>query len=137
MPSAPIDRGNLIEQLLLAFPELQEAYDREALEWEPTEAPSDYSVVGFVFKPRFRQEVESGRITDFLMRSAEFFERVCSNGDPEAVNVIWIKIFEWLLPRRNSLRLLWPILGVTTTAAIEDAASRWGYSLEGIRPLKQ
>jgi hypothetical protein len=135
--SAPINRGNLVEQLLIAFPELQAAYEREASKWSPPEIPTNYSVVGFVFKPRFREEVESGFITDFLIRSGDFFERVSRTGDSEAVNVIWIKIFEWLLPRSDSLRLLWPILGAMTTAAIEDAAGRWGYSLKGVRPVKQ
>ncbi len=52
-------------------------------------------------------------------------ERVCTTGDAEAINVIWVKIFEWLIFRPNELRLFWPILGGATRACLKDAAQRW------------
>ena len=53
-------------------------------------------------------------------------ERVCVSGDSEAINVIWIETFEWLIHRPKELKLLWPVLGPATKSAIEDAAERWG-----------
>jgi len=45
--------------------------------------------------------------------------------DAEAVNVVRIKLFEWLLAHPTELRLLWPGLGPETRAALRDAAKRW------------
>ena len=126
----PIYERNLVDELRRTFPELESRYEEEVGFWNGERTPSNYDVVGFVFKPRFRQEIETRTITDFLKRSAEFIERVCETGDPEAINVVWIKIFEWLLPRPDALKLLWPVLGEQTKASIRDAASRWGYSLD-------
>jgi hypothetical protein len=128
-----VNERNLIEALRRAFPELEARYETEVGFWNGERTPSNYDFVGFVFKPEFRQELEKGTVTDFLSRSAEFIERVCETGDPEAINVIWIKIFEWLLPRPEKLKLLWPVLGEKTKAEIEDAASRWNYPLAYLR----
>ncbi len=120
-----VNERNLIEELRKSFPELEAAYIAEEEKWHGEKVPSNYDVLGFVFKPRFKVEVEMGAVTDFLMRSAAFFERVAKSGDIEAINVVWIKIFEWLLTRPDGLKLLWPILGETTKALIKDAATRW------------
>lgn len=125
-----IHERNLIEAFREEFPELKARYEAELEFWSGERAPSNYDFVGFVFKPEFKQALEGGAITDFVKRSAEFIERVCDTGDREAVNVIWIKVFEWLLPRPDKLKLLWPVLGEKTRANIRDAASRWGYSLD-------
>lgn len=125
-----IDSRNLIEAFRQGFPELEPKYQEELEFWGGERAPSIYDFVGFVFKPRFRRELESGVISEFLCRSAEFIECVCDTNDQEAVNVIWIKIFEWLLPRVVELRLLWPVLGEKTKANIKDAACLWGYPLD-------
>jgi hypothetical protein len=125
-----IDRRNLIEAFREGFPELESKYQEELEFWSGERAPSNYDFVGFIFKPQLKRELESGVITDFLSRSAEFIERVCDTNDQEAVNVIWIKVFEWLLPRPGELRLLWPVLGEKTKANIKDAACRWGYTLD-------
>jgi hypothetical protein len=60
-------------------------------------------------------------------------ERVCTTGDPDAVNVIWIKIIEGPLPTPEKLMLLWPILGENTQATVRDAAARWGYAPDFLR----
>jgi len=52
-------------------------------------------------------------------------ERVCASGDAEAINVVWIKVFEWLIFRCKELGLVWPVLGPLTKATIRDAARRW------------
>lgn len=127
--SIPVTEHNLIEQFRLAFPELEAQYEARVQGWHGEGTPSNYEFVGFVFKPQFKRELQSRMVTGFLRRSAEFIERVCETGDPEAINVIWIKIFEWLLPRRNELKLLWPELGHKTKEKIKEAALRWGYSL--------
>jgi hypothetical protein len=108
-----VNDKNLIPELIQTFPELEARYKEEVLACGE-EQPSNYSVVGFVLKPRFKAELEAGVITDFLQRSAQFIERVCKSDDPEAINVIWIKLFEWLLVRPVDLRLLWPEFGPAT-----------------------
>jgi hypothetical protein len=120
-----INERNLIEQLRAAFPELEGRYQDEVAFWGGERLPGNYDVLGFVFRPKLIQEVEKGEVTDFLRRSAAFMERVCASGDAEAVNVVWIKVFEWLIFRRKELELLWPVLGPTTKATIRDAARRW------------
>ena len=108
----------------LLSPELEARY-KEQVAASGEKQLSNYEVVGFIFKPRFKSELETGTITEFLRRSARFIESVCKSGDAEAVNVIWIKLFEWLLVHPLELRLLWPELGSATRAAISDAAQRW------------
>jgi len=122
--TAHVNEHNLAEELMRAFPELEDRYREEVVDCEG-QRPSNYAVVGFVFKPRLKAELETGAITDFLKRASQFIEQVCVSGDPEAVNVIWIKLFEWLLVHPPELRLLWPLLGPSTKAAIRDAATRW------------
>jgi hypothetical protein len=78
--------------------------------------------------PYFKWELAKGEITDFIRRSAVFIERVCTSGDIEAVNIIWLKIFRLLLSLPAELRRLWPVLGRATKAEIRDAASRWNLS---------
>lgn len=121
------DEQDFIEALLRVFPELEDSY-REELTAYGDEFPGAYTVVGFVFRPRFRAELESGKVTDFLQRSARFFEDVCRFGDLEAINVIWVKLFEWLLVHPSELRLLWPEFGPWTKAELRDAATRWNCS---------
>jgi hypothetical protein len=124
-----VHTANLVQEMRRALPELEATYQEEVRSWNEEHVPTSYDFVGFVFKPYFKQELAQQGVTDFIRRAAEFFERVCETGDPEAVNVIWVKIFEWLLPRPDETKLLWPSLGSNTRAAIQDAASRWGYSL--------
>ena len=123
MIGSKIDAHNLVEHLRVAFPELEDRYQEVMSEWEGER--SNYIVVGDVLQPRFLQEVAGGKITDFLKRSALFIERVCEDGDLEAINVIWVRLFEWLIFRPKELKLVWPILGPLTKANLRDAAHRW------------
>jgi hypothetical protein len=121
----PVNDQNLVEQLRATFPELEKSYT-DRVENARGELPSNYEVVGLVLKPQLRKELEAGSISDFVQRCAAFMERVCLSGNVEAINVIWIKIFEWLIHEPKFLKILWPILGQATKAGIEDAAARWG-----------
>jgi len=124
MTEATINQRNLVEQLRIAFPEIEERYQKELQAWE-NDPPGDYNIVGFVFKPYLKEELAKGELTDFLQRLAKFMERVCTSGDVEAINVIWLKLFKLLLAEPEKLKLLWPVLGSATKANIEDAARRW------------
>jgi hypothetical protein len=123
--NAEIKQRNLIEQFRAAFPELEEGYQERTRQTQGEYAPSNYEVIGYVLQPRLRKELEKGEITDFIRRSAAFMERVCASGDIEAVNVIWIEIFEWLITQPEHLELIRPVLGNRTKAAIKDAQGRW------------
>lgn len=125
MMEEQINGRNLIDQLRAAFPELEGRYEERVTFWGREQSPSNYDVLGSVFRPKVRQELEKGERTDFLRRAATFIERVCTSGDAEAINVVWIEVFEWLIFRRKELELLWPALGPMTKAAIRDAAQRW------------
>jgi hypothetical protein len=92
---------------------------------DPGETLDNYNAIGFVFMPRLEQVLASHTPTDFLRRAGAFIERACDSGDIEAVNVMYVEIFESLLPYREKLRLLWPHLGEKANAAIRDSASRW------------
>src|SRR5437879_2354366 len=94
-----INEKNLIEQLRLTLPELEPSFQERLATYKGEGYPSNYEVVGMCFKPKFKEELSKGEISEFLQRAAFFIERVCKSGNPEAVNVIWVKIFEWLLPR--------------------------------------
>jgi hypothetical protein len=120
-----IDERNLLDRLRTAFPELEDGYQERAACCKGEGRPGNYEMFGSVFKPRFSEELARGEVTDFLRRSGTFFEQVCRFGDAEAVNVIWVTVFEWLIYRRKDLELLWPLLGPATRAAIKDAAHRW------------
>ncbi len=126
MKDIKIDSNNLIAQIRALFPELEDSYQRELEEWKGDEGfPTNYLVVGDVLQPHFMREIEQGKITAFLQRCAAFMESVCLTGDVEAINVIWVRLFEWLIFRRKELEFIWPLLGPVTKANIRDAAHRW------------
>jgi hypothetical protein len=132
MTEIKIDEHNLIDQLRAVFPEIEERYRKELQAWKD-EPPGNYNILGFVFKPYLKEELAKGELTDFLERLAKFMERVCTSGDVEAINVIWLKLFKLFLAQPEKLKLLWPVLGPATKSNIEDAARRWG--LVGNLPL--
>lgn len=119
-----ITEQNLVEQLLLAFPEVEDRYQQEMDSWEG-KSPGNYNVFSFVFKPFLKTELAKQENEEFLRRFCSFMERVCTSGDSEAINVIWLKIFKLLLADPAIVKRLWPLFGVSTKSNIEDAASRW------------
>jgi hypothetical protein len=125
MSDEPITQYNLVERLRTSFPEIETRL-REQESRATDGKPGNYIVFGLVFDPFFKEELAKGKITDFLQRLATFMESVCQSDDREAINVIWIEIFEYLINQPKELRLLWPILGQATKTKIEDAAARWG-----------
>jgi hypothetical protein len=120
-----ITEQNLIGQFLLAFPEVECSYQKEVESWEG-ELPGNYNVFAFVFKPFLKDELAKAGNEDFLRRFCSFMERACLSEDSEAVNVIWLKVFKFLLSDSVTLKRLWPLLGPATKSNIEDAAARWG-----------
>jgi hypothetical protein len=121
-----ITKSNLIDQFRRAFPELEPGYEEQRLNCPENYQPSNYDVMGCVLQPRLKVALEKSTESEFLVRCAGFLERVCTSGDIEALNVIWIELFEWLIMRPDELKVLWPFLGGSTKAAIKDAAVRWG-----------
>lgn len=81
-----VDQQNVIIELMKSFPELEAGYKREVAAWGEEKQPNNYDIVGFVFKPRFKAELETGTVTDFLRRSARFIESVCKSGRAGQVN---------------------------------------------------
>jgi hypothetical protein len=125
MTSMEITSQNLIDELRMAFPEIETRYQEEVLSWNG-ESPGNYNIFAFVFKPFIKEELAKENSSDFLGRFCEFLERVCSSDDKEAINVIWLKIFKLLLADPSTVKRLWPLLGSTTKANLADAALRWG-----------
>jgi hypothetical protein len=126
MNDVKITADNLIERILAHFPELQESYKQQQNTLEGADGlPSNYLFVGNIFQPRIAQEITSGKITSFLKRCAAFIEQVCVDNDLEALNAVWIRIFEWLIFHPEELRTIWPVLGPASKANIRDAAQRW------------
>jgi hypothetical protein len=124
MENQRIDNTNFIDELRRAFPELEPRYQEIVKQWAPDE-PGVYSLLGLILVPPLERELEKGEVNEFLRRCAAFIERVCSSGDPEAINVIWVRIFERLIYHPKQLDLLWPSLGTSTRENIRDAAQRW------------
>lgn len=125
MTTAEITERNLVNELRSTFPEIEDRYKEEVQSWG-NEFPGNYNVFAFVLKPILRVELARSEDDDFSRRLCSFIERVCSSKDLEAVNVIWLKIFKLLLPNKELVRKLWPLMGVATKRNIEDAALRWG-----------
>jgi hypothetical protein len=123
MNEVPINSENLVEYIRVLFPELEDEYQEVANGWEGDR--SNYIIVGNVLKPYFVHEAQKGQITEFLRRFGQFVERLCTDGDLAALNVIWIRIFEWLIFHPKELSLMWPIFGPFTKENIKDAAHRW------------
>jgi hypothetical protein len=114
-----------VQRLRDAVPELEGLYRERVKFWKGERVPSNYEVFGSVLRPKLNEDLEKGQLTEFLWRAALFMEAVCTSGDPEAINVAWIEIFEWLIYKPKELDLLWPTLGPTTRKNIKDAAQRW------------
>ena len=119
-----ITKDNLVQHLRDALPELEDRYQKRVEFWKGERIPSNYEVFGSVLKPRLNEDLEKGQLTEFLRRAALFIESVCNSGDPEAINVTWIEIFEWLIYKPKELDLLWLALGTATRKNIKDAAQR-------------
>lgn len=119
-----VKKYDLIVELRSMFPEIEDLLQEEIRSWSG-QTPGDYNIVGFVFKPLVLSELEKGVVSDFLRRLARFLEDVCTSGDIDAINVIWIKLFKLLLARPADLNRIWPLLGPATRLNIEDAANRW------------
>ena len=121
--STEITAPNLTGNLLIALPELENAY-LERLKWY-CGRPGNYEVIFHCLRPALEADIAEGVTTDFLRRSCSFIEQVCNSGDPEAINVLWIEIFEWLAHSPSGeLRFLWPTLGPLTREKIREVLRR-------------
>ena len=113
---------NLVGKLLTAFPELEKPYVEEVKSYYGL--PGNYWVFAVILKPVLTEQI-SKTDSAFVSRIAEFIEEVCTSGDIEAVNVLWIEMFEWLVhSQAGELKFLWPILGPSTKEVIKEVASR-------------
>ena len=54
-----------MEHIRTSFPELEKSYRAEEDWWNDKSATGNYSIVGFVFKPKFKEELQGGTWTDF------------------------------------------------------------------------
>jgi len=114
---------NLVGKLLTAFPELEKQYVENVK--SSFGVPGNYWVIAVILKPVLTEQISKKDDADFVRRIAQFVEQVCTSGDNEAVNVLWIEIFEWLVhSQEGELKFLWPILGPSTKAVIEEVAFR-------------
>ena len=87
--------------------------------------PGNYEVIVHCLRPALEADIAEGVTTDFLRRSSSLIEQVCNSGDPEAINVLWIEIFEWLAQSpAGELRFLWPTLGPSTRKIIREVLLR-------------
>jgi hypothetical protein len=121
--SGKITALNLAGKLLAAFPELERRYVEEVKSYYGL--PGNYWVFAVILKPVLTEQIANKDASDFLSRIAQFVEQVCNSGDDEAVNVLWIEIFEWLVhSQAGELKFLWPILGPSTKAVIKEVAIR-------------
>jgi hypothetical protein len=121
--SGKITALNLVGKLIAAFPELEERYVEEVKSYYGL--PGNYWVFAVILKPALTEKIEKRDSTDFVLRVSSFFEQVCAAEDKEAVNVLWIEIFEWLVhSQAGELKFLWPILGPSTKAVITEVAFR-------------
>jgi hypothetical protein len=121
--SVDITSVNLVGKLLSALPELDKQYTEELKEYNGL--PGNYWVFAVIFKPALIKQITTGEITDFVRRCSAFIEQVCSGKDREAINVLWIEIFEWLVhSEAGELKFLWPTLGPSTRVKITEVATR-------------
>lgn len=112
---------NLVGKLLTALRELEEPYLKEVKSYYGV--TGNYWVVGVVWKPAIKDQISSGKVTDFLRRTSSFIEQVCTSEDAEAINVLWIEMFEDFVHSLDGvLKFMWPILGPSTKAVIRDVA---------------
>ncbi len=123
---------NLVQQMILAFPELEPEY-AELVRGDAPDTPHNYSGAAILGR-YFRREADRGQVSALLQRCAEFFERASASSDDEAVNIIWIEIFEPLIFNPTHLRLMWPILGPKSKEHIRDAAQRWSKAVLFFHP---
>jgi hypothetical protein len=121
--SGKITALNLVGRLLTAFPELERQYV-EGIK-SSYGLPGNYWVIHMILKPVVAEQISKKDSADFVRRVGQFFEQVCTSEDKEAVNVLWIEVFEWLVhSRAGELKFLWPILGPSTKAVIKEVAFR-------------
>jgi hypothetical protein len=121
--SGKITALNLVGKFLIAFPELEKPYVDKVKSYYGL--PGNYWVFAVILKPVLSEQIAKKEGADFVRRISSYIEQVCTSGDNEAVNVLWIEIFEWLVhSQAGELKFLWPILGPSTKALIREIAFR-------------
>ncbi len=129
MTDDTISEANLVPQLLLMFPELEERC-RQEFAIRAADSTANCDIVRFVFVAAMDSELKKGQITQFLERCAEFIERVCSQGDRQSNYVICHEVLTPLLRHEKRLDLLWRSLGPATQRCLEAAAVQSGSRLK-------
>ena len=117
----PITEDNLILEIRSRFPEIEEEFQRQCMHGCE---PGRYQVTSMLRK-EVDKHLSSGDLTELEHRAAGFIEQVCLSGSEEALNTVWIRIFERWIHNPDKLRVIWPILGPKTQERIHDAARRW------------
>jgi hypothetical protein len=116
-----ITEDNLIREIRSRFPEIEQEYQKAC---SPGYEPGRYQVTSMLRK-QLDKHLSSGQLTQLEDRAAEFIEQVCLSGSEEALNTIWIRLFERWIHDPAKLRVIWPILSPKTREKIRDAARRW------------
>ena len=118
-----ITAANLTGKLLLALPALEPQYLAQIKSYYGN--PGNYSVFFHIVRPMVEALITRRQKNDDLLQLSVFIEEVCKCEDPEAVNVLWMEIFEWLVhSQREGLKYWWPSLGPSSRAIIRSVARR-------------
>jgi|SRR5580704_10573828 hypothetical protein len=121
--SSNITALTFVGKLLAALPELEKPFLEEVK--SSYGLPGNYCVAFAILRPAIMEQIATEEVTDFGLRFSSFIEEVCNSGDTEAINVLWIELFEWLVhSQTGELKFLWPILGPSTRAVIQEVARR-------------
>jgi hypothetical protein len=116
-----ITEENLVQEIRTRFPEIEQEYQRQSSHGDD---PSRYQVASML-RDELNKHLGNGEVTELEHRAATFVEEVCLFGSGEALNTIWIRIFERWIHDPQKLRVIWPVLRVKTRETIKDAATRW------------
>jgi hypothetical protein len=120
---------DLVRLGLERFPELVPRHARLFNEWAP-DVPGSYTIFMEIFRPHLAEAINDAD-TALLMRYGTFFEDVFESQDTEAENVIWLKIFKWLLADHSRVSAFQGYMGKNTKTALKNAARKWNLPKSG------
>jgi hypothetical protein len=114
--------ATVTDVLLLRFPELRDAYQRELEIWRD-DRPGPSLVFRSLLRPLFIKQLDSEEDLSLLKRIMDFFEDMARSSDREVVKLLQAQLFEGLVATPSRLATAWKYLGEESKRLAAETAN--------------